>query len=98
MTVCPAAYTAAASLGMMIKLARFFSPQRGKLYPAWQGMQYMHNMLDGRAKLDPLDNARYPKIPWTTARDILTAHLTARLSSFPISVFALLCREEGGQY
>lgn len=62
-------------LGIMMKLARTFSPKKGRLYPAWQGMQYMHNMLDGRAKLGPLDNDRYPGINWTTARDLLTAHL-----------------------
>jgi uncharacterized protein YbjT (DUF2867 family) len=65
-------------LGIMIKLARTFSPKKGQLYPAWQGMQYMHNMLDGRAKLDPIDNARYPGINWTTARDLLTAHLRSQ--------------------
>jgi len=63
-------------LGIMIKLARTFSPGRGQLYPAWQGMQYMHNMLDGRAKLTPIDNARYKGINWTTARTLLTAHLS----------------------
>ena len=34
-------------------------------------MQYMRNMFDGRAKLEPLDNDRYPSIRWTTARDVL---------------------------
>jgi hypothetical protein len=36
-------------------------------------MQYMRNMFDGRAKLEPLDNDRYPSIRWTTARDVLSA-------------------------
>jgi hypothetical protein len=45
-----------------------------KLYPAWQAMQYMRNMFDGRAKLEPLDNDRFPRIRWTTARDVLSAH------------------------
>ena len=31
------------------------------------------NMFDGRAKLEPLDNDRYPSIRWTTARDVLSA-------------------------
>jgi hypothetical protein len=30
-------------------------------------------MFDGRAKLEPLDNDRYPSIRWTTARDVLSA-------------------------
>ena len=62
-------------LGMMIKVARTIAPGGEKdLYPAWQGMQYMRNMLDGRAKLEPLDNDRYPAIHWTTVRDVLKRH------------------------
>jgi hypothetical protein len=60
---------------MMIKVARMIAPGGEKeLYPAWQGMQYMRNMLDGRAKLEPLDNDRYPTIQWTTVRDVLKRH------------------------
>ncbi|MGA9652274.1 MAG: hypothetical protein WBP56_15710 [Polyangia bacterium] len=63
-------------LGMMIKVARTIAPSGEKeLYPAWQGMQYMRNMLDGRAKLEPLDNDRYPAIHWATVRDVLNRHL-----------------------
>ena len=60
-------------LGMLIKVARLISPGEGKVFPAWQGMQYMRNMFDGRAKLEPLDNDRYPGMRWTTARDVLAA-------------------------
>ncbi|MGD0227377.1 MAG: NmrA family NAD(P)-binding protein [Terriglobia bacterium] len=60
-------------LGTLIKVARTVAPGKKKLYPAWQGMQYMRNMFDGRAKLEPLDNNRYPSIRWTTARDVLSA-------------------------
>jgi nucleoside-diphosphate-sugar epimerase len=60
-------------LGMLIKIARTVAPGEKELYPAWQGMQYMRNMFDGRAKLGPLDNGRYPDIRWTTARDVLSA-------------------------
>ena len=59
-------------LGTLIKVARTVAPGENQLYPAWQGMQYMRNMFDGRAKLDPLDNDRYPGIRWTTARDVLS--------------------------
>jgi nucleoside-diphosphate-sugar epimerase len=59
-------------LGVIIRIARTIAPGKGELYPAWQGMQYMRNMYDGRAKLDPLDNDRYPGIRWTTARDVLS--------------------------
>ena len=60
-------------LGALIKVARTIAPGEKELYPAWQGMQYMRNMFDGRAKLQPLDNDRYPSIRWTTARDALLA-------------------------
>jgi hypothetical protein len=60
-------------LGALIKVARAVAPGDKELYPAWQGMQYMRNMFDGRAKLKPLDNDRYPSIRWTTARDVLSA-------------------------
>ena len=61
-------------LGALIALARTVAPAKRDLFPAWQGMQYMRNMFDGRAKLSPLDNDRYPGIRWTTARDVLLAH------------------------
>jgi len=60
-------------LGALIRVARAVAPKEKELYPAWQGMQYMRNMFDGRAKLVPLDNDRYPGIRWTTARDVLSA-------------------------
>jgi nucleoside-diphosphate-sugar epimerase len=60
-------------LGMLIKVARAMAAGGQELYPAWQGMQYMRNMFDGRAKLEPLDNERYPGMRWTTARDVLSA-------------------------
>ena len=34
-------------------------------------MQYVHNMFSGRAKLEPLDNGRYPGMRWTTVREVL---------------------------
>lgn len=61
-------------LGTIIKIARTLAPGEKELYPAWQGMQYMRNMFDGRAKLEPLDNDRYPGMRWTTVRDVLSAH------------------------
>jgi nucleoside-diphosphate-sugar epimerase len=64
-----------AALGTLIKIARAVAPGETELYPVWQGMQYMRNMFDGRARLEPLDNDRYPGIRWTTARDLLSARL-----------------------
>jgi hypothetical protein len=67
----------AGGLGMLstlIKVVRTVAPGEKKLFPAWQGMQYMRNMIDGRAKLEPLDNERYPDIKWTSAKELLGAH------------------------
>lgn len=61
-------------LGVIIKIARKFSPGERKLYPAWQGMQYMRNMIDERSKLATMDNDRYPGIQWTTVKDVLISH------------------------
>jgi uncharacterized protein YbjT (DUF2867 family) len=61
-------------LGTLINVARTVAPGEKEAYPAWQGMQYMRNMFDGLAKLEPLDNDRYPDMHWTTLRDVLLAH------------------------
>lgn len=61
-------------LSMLIKVARTLAPGEKEIYPAFQGMQYMRNMMDQRATLTALDNDRYP-VKWTTAKDILAMHL-----------------------
>ena len=68
----------AGKLSRLEKLIRFVqrvAPGRDEVYPPWQGMQYMHNMYDGRAKLEPLDNQRYPDLQWTSIRELLSASL-----------------------
>ena len=40
-------------------------------FPLWQALQYVHNMAGGSAKLDPLDNARYPQVKPKTIREVL---------------------------
>ena len=59
-------------LGILIKIARSFSPGEHALYPAWQGMQYMRNMVDKRSDLVTVDNERYSEMPWTKAKDVLS--------------------------
>ena len=59
-------------LATTIRIARFVAPGRGETFPPWQGMQYLHNMFSGEAKLAPLDNDRYP-VRWTSAREVLAA-------------------------
>ncbi len=61
-------------LGILIKIARTISPGKNELYPAWQGMQYMRNMMDKRAALNSTDNDRYADMKWTTINDLLTKH------------------------
>jgi hypothetical protein len=59
-------------LSALINIARKVAPGEKKLYPAWQGMQYMRNMIDERANLNLVDNERYPNMRWTTVRDLLS--------------------------
>ena len=58
-------------LGKIIMIAKRISPGENELYPAWQGMQYMHNMIDERSKISKLDNERYPEIKWKKVSDVL---------------------------
>ena len=61
------------TLAVLINVARTMRPEPDALYPPWQGMQYMHNMYGGLARLEPLDNGRYPGPRWTTVREVLVA-------------------------
>jgi Predicted nucleoside-diphosphate-sugar epimerases len=67
-------------LALIIRIARTLFPAPNTLYPPWQGMQYLHNMFDGRAKLLPLDNSRYVGMTWTSVRSVLEAHATGSAS------------------
>ena len=58
-------------LRTMIKLTRFMMPTTDEVYPPWQGMQYLQNMLSGISKLEPLDNNRYPNMQWTSVKEVL---------------------------
>jgi len=62
-------------LSILIRIARKFDKGGQDLYPAYQGMQYMRNMIDKRAELTQTDNSRYPGMRWTSAKDLLTAYL-----------------------
>lgn len=65
-------------LSTIIKIARVIAPGKTELYPAWQGMQYMRNMIDERSNLEIPDQHRYPDMQWTRVKDLLTAHLAIR--------------------
>jgi nucleoside-diphosphate-sugar epimerase len=58
-------------LNMIIKLTRFFSPSKKELYPPWQGMQYMRDMMEGRIIFQKYDNDRYSKMKWTAVKEFL---------------------------
>ena len=62
-------------LRFLTRLMRTVMPGGDALYPPWQGMQYLHDMFGGRAKLAPLDNGRYAGMRWTTVRDVLAPYL-----------------------
>lgn len=47
------------------------SASEASTFPAFQGMQYLHNLFTGRGKLLSLDNHRYPEVRWTSVRDLL---------------------------
>jgi uncharacterized protein YbjT (DUF2867 family) len=59
------------AFGTMIKVTKTLMPANDDVFPPWQGMQYLHNMFSGLAKLESLDNARYPDIRWTQVREVL---------------------------
>lgn len=61
-------------LNTIIKLAKTFSKDNNELYPAWQGMQYMKDMMQGRAVLFKHDNNRYQDINWTNVKEFLLAN------------------------
>jgi hypothetical protein len=52
-----------ALFNVIIKIARFFAPAKKELYPVWQGMQYMRDMMEGKIDTAQLDNNRY-KVDW----------------------------------
>jgi hypothetical protein len=59
------------ALSTIIAIARRLTPASDAAFPAWQGMQYLRDMMSGRGKLEPLDNDRYGLRTWTSARDVL---------------------------
>ena len=58
-------------INIIIKAMKFFSPSKNDLYPIWQGMQYMRDMMEGRVKINSYDNNRYDGMTWTSVRELL---------------------------
>ncbi|MPR36306.1 NmrA family NAD(P)-binding protein [Salmonirosea aquatica] len=63
------------TLDVMIKVTKTLMPAQDEVFPPWQGMQYLRNMLSGRAKLASLDNDRYPGIRWTRVQEVIARHV-----------------------
>jgi hypothetical protein len=56
---------------LMIKITKTLAPSPNETFPAWQGMQYLYDMLSGKAKHSRLDNERYSSIKWTSVQEVL---------------------------
>lgn len=54
----------------MWKIFKGLDLKEKQVFPPWQGMQYLHNMLTGLPKFETLDNERYP-VKWTKVEEIL---------------------------
>jgi len=61
-------------LNTLIKVGKTLSPAEKELYPAWQGMQYMRDMSEGKAKVKLYDNDRYGQTNWTKVREVLAVN------------------------
>jgi hypothetical protein len=59
------------TLSALIGVVRALTPASEQPFPAWQGMQYLRDMMSGRGKLLDLDNDRYGQRQWATVRDTL---------------------------
>ncbi|GAB2578922.1 NmrA family NAD(P)-binding protein [Spirosoma areae] len=61
-----------AELLAYIKRERAAHPEgEQQLYSSWQQSQYLYSMFS--VQNDPLDNARYPDLTWTTAHEVLAS-------------------------
>jgi uncharacterized protein YbjT (DUF2867 family) len=61
-------------INTIIKIMKFFSPAKKDLYPIWQGMQYMRDMMEGRVKINLYDNNRYEGMNWMSIKELLLVH------------------------
>jgi uncharacterized protein YbjT (DUF2867 family) len=61
-------------INIIIKTMKFFNPAEKDLYPIWQGMQYMRDIMEGRVKIDSYDNNRYEDMNWTSVKELLLVH------------------------
>lgn len=58
-------------LRALIKVVRFFKPDKNEPLPIWVGMQYALSQALGTGSPERLDNDRYSDIRWTGADDVI---------------------------
>lgn len=68
----------------MIAMTKLFVGGHDEVYPAWQGMQYMHSMYEGNCKLSSNDNARYP-VHFTTVTEYLQRFLRSEVPAYVLN-------------
>ncbi|MBS1302690.1 NmrA family NAD(P)-binding protein [Loktanella sp. SALINAS62] len=62
-------------LGALIRLTQRLAPAKGDVFPVWQGMQYLRDMMSGRGQLMANDNARYGKADWTAIHTMMSGRV-----------------------
>lgn len=62
-------------LGLLARGLRAASKDVTSAFPAWQGMQYIVSMYSGEGALRHVDNDRYGPAHWTSAGEVMAAHL-----------------------
>ena len=60
------------ALETMIRIGKLFA-KPDAVFPPYQGMQYMRDMMSGRGQLATLDNTRYSGLTWRTLREHLAS-------------------------
>jgi uncharacterized protein YbjT (DUF2867 family) len=77
----PVKIVSAGSLGDLdrtISALRAADEAPANVFPVWQQLQYVRDMVSGRGKLSPLDNARYPTVRPQAVREFLQTHSAQR--------------------
>lgn len=60
-------------LDTLINVTKLFSPGKNKIYPPWQGMQYMRDMMEGRIELQmAYSNQRYDNRQFIGVKEFLS--------------------------
>lgn len=59
------------AFNIVINVTRTIVPGRKEPFPAWQGMQYLHDMLTGKPKHSDTDNHRYKSVKWDSIASII---------------------------